>query len=171
MPMPQTAPLIVRVFLVPLLALGRTVHLLVVVLLVLLSFPLLLLGMIVGLTVLPGVMVMKRFACYRELAADRAAAKLIGSPAAMSAALVTLSKGPSTIPSMDLREVQALSGMTIVPLPKRRETRESDDKVDVSMRGLLDMLLDSFEISLHPPLAQRLDQLAGLSRRLARPFH
>jgi heat shock protein HtpX len=57
---------------------------------------------------------------HRELAADRGAALLTGSPAAMAAALTQLSGGVSAIPKEDLRAVAARDLLHVVPVRAER---------------------------------------------------
>lgn len=89
---------------------------------------------------------------YRELAADRAGAMVTGHPAALASALVKISGEMVRIPERDLREVQGLNALFFVPA------------LGSASRGpALSGLLDS-----HPPLQQRIDQLAALSREYGR---
>lgn len=52
---------------------------------------------------------------YRELAADRVAALLTGSPAAVAAAVIAVDEGLRALPSRDLREVAAFDSFHFVP--------------------------------------------------------
>jgi heat shock protein HtpX len=84
---------------------------------------------------------------YRELSADRSGAYLTGRPSKLSSALVKISGEMARIPNKDLREGQAISAFFFAPAI----TRES---------------IGAF-MSTHPPLQQRLDQLAAVSAELS----
>jgi heat shock protein HtpX len=81
---------------------------------------------------------------YRELAADRSAAILTGQPSALASALVKVSDDIARIPTRDLREVQPFNAFLFAPALG----------AGTGLSGLL---------STHPPLQQRLDQLAALA--------
>ncbi len=85
---------------------------------------------------------------YRELAADRAGAMLTGQPSVLASALVKVSDDIGRIPNRDLRSVQSFNAFFFAPATKA---------------GLTALL------STHPPLQQRLDQLAKISAQLQRP--
>lgn len=87
---------------------------------------------------------------YRELSADRAGAYLTAKPSALASALVKISGEMARIPNRDLREAQAFNAFFFAPAFSR-------DSV-----GSL--------FSTHPPLQQRLDQLAKISADLSRPM-
>jgi heat shock protein HtpX len=84
---------------------------------------------------------------YRELSADRSGAYLTGRPSKLSAALVKISGDMARIPNRDLREGQAISAFFFAPAINRESI------------GAL--------FSTHPPLQQRLDQLAKVSAELS----
>ena len=86
---------------------------------------------------------------YRELSADRAGAYLTGKPSALASALVKVSGDMARIPTRDLRQAQPLNAFFFAPALKGQ-----------SLSGLL---------ATHPPLEQRLDQLARVSAQLGRP--
>jgi heat shock protein HtpX len=86
---------------------------------------------------------------YRELAADRAGAYLTMRPAALASALQKITGGINQIPQRDLREVQAASALCIAPAISGQ-----------SLRTLT---------ATHPPLEQRLEQLARIQAELGRP--
>ncbi len=86
---------------------------------------------------------------YRELSADRSGAYLTGRPSKLASALVKISGEMSRIPNRDLRDAQALSAFFIAPAINRESV------------GAL--------MSTHPPLQQRLDQLARVGAELAEP--
>ena len=82
---------------------------------------------------------------YRELSADRAGAYLTLKPAALGSALQKISGGVERSSSRDLRQISAGSALCISP---------------TSLKGLA---------STHPPLQQRLEQLARIQSELDRP--
>ncbi len=86
---------------------------------------------------------------YRELSADRSGAYLTGRPSKLSSALVKISGDMARIPNKDLREGQAISAFFFAPAINRE-----------SISSLF---------STHPPLEQRLDQLARVSAELSEP--
>ena len=86
---------------------------------------------------------------YRELSADRSGAYLTGRPSKLSSALVKISGDMARIPNTDLREGQAISAFFFAPAINRE-----------SISALF---------STHPPLEQRLDQLAKVSAELSEP--
>ncbi|TDE00259.1 M48 family metalloprotease [Jiangella asiatica] len=106
---------------------------------------------------IPGAATAARLGRYRELAADRAASALTGRPAALAAALTALGGEGTAIPRKDLRELSALSAVSIVALP-----RYVDQDGKPRPPGAVDRVL-----ATHPSLPSRLEQLAGLSRALA----
>ncbi len=79
----------------------------------------------------------------RELAADRGAALLTGSPALLAGALTKLSDGMHAAPRRDLRERRSADVFNIVPVEPHRGP-----------------------LATHPPLAARLAQLDSLERKL-----
>lgn len=84
---------------------------------------------------------------YRELSADRSGAYLTGRPSKLASALVKISGDMSRIPNRDLRDSQAMSAFFFAPAINRESV------------GAL--------FSTHPPLQQRLDQLAKVSAELS----
>jgi heat shock protein HtpX len=84
---------------------------------------------------------------YRELSADRSGAYLTGRPSKLSSALVKISGEMARIPNKDLREGQAISAFFFAPAINRE-----------SLGAMM---------STHPPLQQRLDQLAAVSAELS----
>lgn len=87
---------------------------------------------------------------YRELSADRAAALLTGRPSALASALTKVTGEMARIPTRDLRKAEPYNAFWFAPAFSSRES--------------LGRLLSS-----HPTLEQRLDQLAAISARSARP--
>ncbi|MDP9444974.1 MAG: zinc metalloprotease HtpX [Actinomycetota bacterium] len=87
---------------------------------------------------------------YRELCADRSGAFLTGRPSALASALTKISGDMARIPSRDLRQAEPLNAFFFAPAIK-----------GVNLNSLL---------ATHPPLEQRLDQLARVAAELGRPF-
>jgi heat shock protein HtpX len=85
---------------------------------------------------------------YRELSADRAGAYLTLKPAALGSALQKISGEVAATPTRDLRTANAASALCIVPA------------LSGGVSGLL---------ATHPPLQQRLEQLARIQAELSRP--
>jgi heat shock protein HtpX len=83
---------------------------------------------------------------YREYAADRGAAILTGSPSNLMSALVKISGVMQRIPERDLREVQGMNAMFIIPA-----------SVGNTMSELF---------STHPSLENRLERLRAMSREM-----
>jgi heat shock protein HtpX len=86
---------------------------------------------------------------YREFAADRGSALLTGAPEHLMSALQKISSDMFRIPERDLREVEAMNAFFIIPTNIKRRA------------GTLFMT--------HPPLEQRLERLAAISREMGRP--
>jgi heat shock protein HtpX len=84
---------------------------------------------------------------YRELAADRSGAILIGQPALLAQALVKVSGEMSRIPTRDLRAAEHFNAFFFAPALAP----------GVSLSTLF---------STHPPLQRRLDQLAKLDAQM-----
>ncbi|MET9113076.1 zinc metalloprotease HtpX [Streptomyces longwoodensis] len=84
---------------------------------------------------------------YRELAADRAAALLTGRPSALASALTKVSGDIARIPTRDLRTAQAFNAFYFTPATGREPGIERI-------------------FSTHPPLRQRVEQLARISAEL-----
>ncbi|GAA3535795.1 zinc metalloprotease HtpX [Aeromicrobium panaciterrae] len=84
---------------------------------------------------------------YRELSADRSGAYLTGRPSTLSSALVKISGEMARIPNRDLREASAISAFFFAPAINRE-----------SIGALM---------STHPPLQQRLDNLAKIGAELS----
>ena len=83
---------------------------------------------------------------YRELCADRSGAYLTQKPSALASALRKISGQMNAVPEQDLRAAQSMNAFFITP----------------AVRGLTLSTLTS----THPPLEQRLDQLAKISASL-----
>jgi heat shock protein HtpX len=84
---------------------------------------------------------------YRELAADRSGAILIGQPALLAAALVKVSGEMARIPTRDLRSAEHFNAFYFAPALAP----------GVSLSTLF---------ATHPPLQKRLDQLAKLDAQM-----
>ena len=85
---------------------------------------------------------------YRELSADRSGAYLTNNPAALGSALQKISGGMAQIPQEDLRGTRSMNAFFIAPAIK-----------GVSISALT---------ATHPPLEQRLAQLARIQTELGR---
>ena len=83
---------------------------------------------------------------YRELAADRSGAILIGKPSALASALVRINGEMGKIPQTDLRKVEGMNAFFFTP---------------ALAQGGVGALF-----STHPTLEKRLDQLAKLEKQL-----
>jgi heat shock protein HtpX len=83
---------------------------------------------------------------YRELCADRSGAYLTQKPAALASALTKVSGQMSAVPERDLRAAQPMNALFLTP----------------AIRGLGMSALTA----THPPLEQRLDQLAKIAASL-----
>ena len=86
---------------------------------------------------------------YRELAADRSGAILIGQPALLAQALVKVSGEMSRIPTRDLRSAEHFNAFYFAPA--------------IAGGASLSALF-----ATHPPLQKRLDQLARLDAEMRR---
>jgi heat shock protein HtpX len=84
---------------------------------------------------------------YRELAADRSGAILIGQPALLASALVKVSGEIARIPTRDLRSAEHFNAFYFAPA--------------IAPGASLSTLF-----STHPPLQKRLDQLAKLDAEM-----
>lgn len=82
----------------------------------------------------------------RELAADRSGAILIGKPSVLASALMRVTGEMGQIPTRDLRHAEGMNAFFFTP---------------ALAQGSVSALF-----STHPPLQQRLDQLAQLERQL-----
>jgi heat shock protein HtpX len=85
---------------------------------------------------------------YRELAADRGGAGLVGSPSRLASALVKISGVMSVIPQQDLRQVESMNAFFIVPALSGE-----------SLAGLF---------STHPSLQERLARLKRMEQEMER---
>jgi heat shock protein HtpX len=87
---------------------------------------------------------------YRELAADRSGAILIGRPSLLASALVKVTGEMSRIPTRDLRSAEHFNAFFFTPALAQ----------GTSLSSLF---------STHPPLQKRLDQLAKLEAEMNQP--
>jgi heat shock protein HtpX len=87
---------------------------------------------------------------YRELAADRSGAILIGQPRQLAMALQKVSGEMARVPMRDLRSAEHFNAFFFAPARSR----------GMSLSTLF---------STHPPLQKRLDQLAKLEVQMGRP--
>ncbi len=87
---------------------------------------------------------------YRELAADRSGAILIGRPSLLASALVKISGEMSRIPTRDIRSAQYFNAFYFTPAMTNGP----------SISNLF---------STHPSLQKRLDQLSRLEAQMERP--
>ncbi len=86
---------------------------------------------------------------YREYAADRGSALITGAPEYLMSALQKISSQMTLIPQKDLREVQAVNALFIIPATVKK--------------GFSELFMD------HPPLEKRLAALAEIAREMGRP--
>jgi heat shock protein HtpX len=84
---------------------------------------------------------------YRELSADRAGALLTGRPSALASALQKVSGDMAAIPTRDLRQAEPFNAFFFAPALSGGK----------SLAALF---------ATHPPLEQRLEQLAKISSQL-----
>jgi len=89
---------------------------------------------------------MRLLSRYRELCADRSGAYLTQKPAALASALTKVSGQMNAVPERDLRAAQPMNALFLAP----------------AIRGLSVGTLTA----THPPLEQRLDQLAKIAASL-----
>ncbi len=114
------------------------------------AFPAVLVGLLVSLVVYAvSFLLLRLLSRYRELSADRAGAYLTLKPAALGSALQKISGEAAAIPQRDLRASSAASALCIVPALRGG-----------GLGGLM---------ATHPPLQQRLEQLARIQAELSRP--
>ena len=113
------------------------------------ALPAVLVALLVSLVVYAvSFLLLRLLSRYRELSADRAGAYLTLKPAALGSALQKISGEVAATPTRDLRAGNAASALCIVPA------------LSGGVSGLL---------ATHPPLQQRLEQLARIQAELSRP--
>ena len=94
---------------------------------------------------------------YRELAADRSGALLIGRPSTLASALVKITGEMSRIPTNDLRKAEAFNAFFFTPAIAQPRQGE---RQGLSLGSLF---------STHPTLERRLAQLSELESELNTP--
>jgi heat shock protein HtpX len=113
------------------------------------ALPAVLVALLVSLVVYAvSFLLLRLLSRYRELCADRSGAYLTMKPAALASALQKISGEAAAIPQRDLR-AGAASALCIVPALRGS-----------GLGGLM---------ATHPPLQQRLEQLARIQAELSRP--
>ena len=114
---------------------------------------------LVGLVASVGTNALSR---HRELAADRAAARMTGRPAALAAALRKVSGELAAIPTADLRAVAATDALGLLPV----ESRSDDWRTRLARSAPLRPFA-----ATHPSVARRVAALERLEleRHAARP--
>jgi heat shock protein HtpX len=120
-------------------ALSLALSLAMIVARILLVVPLAVAAALCALT-LPAVAALSR---YREIAADRSAALLTGSPSALASALLRLSGELERIPRRDLRRVALSNALLVMPAPPQ-------------VPGL------AWLTATHPPVERRVQRLLAL---------
>ncbi len=110
-----------------------------------------------------------RLSRAREVAADRAAAELVGSPATVASALETLDREIDGMPASDLREVSGVSSLSILPLepPTGENVMLGPDGDRERSHWWLQRRLYRLErwlFDTHPPTSDRVEILAQLER-------
>ena len=96
---------------------------------------------------------------YRELAADRSGAILIGRPSLLASALVKVSGDIARIPTRDLRKAEAFNAFFFAPAMTTRPGQPGQGS-GFSLSTLF---------STHPTLQRRLAQLSQLEAQLSQP--
>jgi heat shock protein HtpX len=97
---------------------------------------------------------------YRELAADRSGALLIGHPSTLAAALVKVTGEIGRIPTRDLRKAEAFNAFFFTPAITQRKPGGQGSGSGFTLSSLF---------STHPTLERRLAQLAQLEAELGQP--
>ncbi|ARS91741.1 peptidase M48 [Natrarchaeobaculum aegyptiacum] len=127
------------------------------------------LGLVSSVVWVLGRTITARLARVRERAADRTAAEVTGSPAALAGALERLDREIAETPERDLREVSGVSSLSILPL-----TPDEPEKVMLGPEGDVEPAywrartllhrLERWLFESHPPTEQRLEALAAMQR-------
>jgi heat shock protein HtpX len=94
---------------------------------------------------------------YRELAADRSGAILIGRPSLLASALVKITGDMGRIPTRDLRKAEPFNAFFFTPAVAQGPNRQGSG---LSLGALF---------ATHPTLERRLAQLAELEAQLGQP--
>lgn len=119
-----------------------------------------------------GRLLVRSLSRYRELAADRGAVALTGSPAALVSAITTLDRRHEDLPAEDFRaERVSIEAFSIVPVhtPVNEPVRlgPDGDRIPKHRRYTYPMQkLTSPLFATHPPMERRLDQLRTIETEL-----
>ncbi|MFC7136078.1 M48 family metalloprotease [Halobaculum litoreum] len=110
-----------------------------------------------------------RLSRVRERAADRVAAEVTGSPAALASALERLDRDIAATPGRDLRAASGVSSLSILPLEPaelRKVMLGPDGDREPSYWWLRKRLhaLERWLFRTHPPTAERIASLRALER-------
>ncbi|MGO9457504.1 MAG: zinc metalloprotease HtpX [Acidimicrobiales bacterium] len=97
---------------------------------------------------------------YRELAADRSGAILIGRPSLLASALVKITGEMGRIPTKDLRRAEPFNTFFFTPAAVTNQATQGQGSSNWSLSALF---------STHPSLERRLAQLAQLESELGQP--
>ncbi len=97
---------------------------------------------------------------YRELAADRSGAILIGRPSLLASALVKITGEMGRIPTKDLRHAEPFNAFFFTPAAVTNQATQGQGSSNWSLSALF---------STHPSLERRLAQLAQLESELGQP--
>ncbi len=97
---------------------------------------------------------------YRELAADRSGAILIGRPSLLASALVKITGEMGRIPTKDLRHAEPFNAFFFTPAAVTNRATQGRGSSNWSLSALF---------STHPSLERRLAQLAQLESELGQP--
>ncbi len=97
---------------------------------------------------------------YRELAADRSGAILIGRPSLLASALVKITGEMGRIPTKDLRRAEPFNAFFFTPAAVTNQATQGQGSSNWSLSALF---------STHPSLERRLAQLAQLESELGQP--
>jgi heat shock protein HtpX len=97
---------------------------------------------------------------YRELAADRSGALLIGRPSLLASALVKVTGDMARIPTRDLRRAEPFNAFFFTPAMTHRPGQPGQQRSGFSLSALF---------STHPSLERRLAQLSELEAQLGQP--
>ncbi|NGM70084.1 M48 family metalloprotease [Natronolimnobius sp. AArcel1] len=111
----------------------------------------------------------------RELAADRAAANVRGTGAPLASALQALDQEIQNTPSTDLREVQSVSALSILPLESDESepplTHWEDGGIEPPLWSIREPLIQ-LRMRLfrtHPTTTERLERLVAMEQESAQP--
>ncbi|ELY68767.1 heat shock protein HtpX [Natrinema versiforme JCM 10478] len=110
-----------------------------------------------------------RLSRVRERAADRAAAAVTGSPAALASALRRLDREVADTPTRDLRDASSVSSLSIISLEPAEPEKvmlgpEGDTEPSYWVLRKWHHRLERYLFETHPPTDERLDALAALER-------